>query len=430
MNICMIGTGYVGLVTGTCLAHKGNHVICTDIDKYKIEQLNRGEVPIYEPGLEALIKENIKNKRLEFTHKIKEAIQKSEIIYIAVGTPPCADGSADLCYVYKAANDIATALNGYKIIVDKSTVPVGTAMKIQKIIEKNRIREVGFSVISNPEFLKEGSAIKDIFEGDRIVIGVNDEKAEKIMTELYEPFNIPIYITDVVSAEMIKYAANAFLATKISFINEIANVCESVGADVTKVAEGMGADIRIGRSFLNAGLGYGGSCFPKDVKALNALAKEVNYEFKILNAVMDVNEKQKELMVQKVLDHLKGVQNPHIGVLGLAFKPNTDDVREAPALTIIRRLTEKGVKIKTYDPIAIDNVKEILTDIQYCDNAYEAFRDVDALLIITEWDEFKEIDLHKAKNLMKTPLIIDGRNIFEPYKMKSKGFQYISIGRE
>ncbi len=430
MNICMIGTGYVGLVTGTCLAHKGNHVICTDIDKHKIEKLNRCEVPIFEPGLEELIKENVKNKRLEFTHNVKEAIQKSEIIYIAVGTPPCADGSADLCYVYRAAQDIAASLNAYKIIVDKSTVPVGTAMKVQRFIEENSMQKAPFSVVSNPEFLKEGSAIKDIFEGDRIVIGVKDEKAKKIMTKLYEPFNIPIYITDVVSAEMIKYASNAFLATKISFINEIANVCERVGADVTKVAEGMGADKRIGRSFLNAGLGYGGSCFPKDVKALNALAKEANYDFEILNAVMDVNEKQKELMIQKVLGNLEGVKNPNIGVLGLAFKPETDDVREAPALYIIRRLIDKGAKIKAYDPIAMDNAKKILTDIQYCDNIYETFQDVDALLIITEWDEFKEIDLEKGKKLMKTPLVIDGRNIFEPKEMMQKDINYISIGRK
>jgi UDPglucose 6-dehydrogenase len=429
MDICMIGTGYVGLATGTCLAHMGNNVICADIDVSKIEQLNRGEVPIFEPGLEGLIKENLGNKRLKFTSNIRQAIESSTIIFIAVGTPPSKDGSVDLLYVFQAAHDIAASLNGYKIVVDKSTVPVGTAMKVKEIIQKNRGSNVPFSIVSNPEFLKEGSAVKDIFDGDRIVIGVEDKKAEEIMKNLYEPFGIPIYITDIVSAEMIKYASNAFLATKISFINEIANICEKVGADVTEVARGMGTDKRIGTNFLNAGLGYGGSCFPKDVKALVATAKENGYEFKILKAVMKVNENQKKLMVKKVLYHLRKIKNPTVGVLGLTFKPNTDDVREAPSLYIIERLKKKGMRIKAYDPIAISKAKEIVSDIEYCNSLYETCRDVDALLIVTEWDEFKNMNLDEVKDSMKTPMVIDGRNIFDTKAMIQKGFNYISIGR-
>ncbi|WHH58354.1 UDP-glucose/GDP-mannose dehydrogenase family protein [Petroclostridium sp. X23] len=429
MDICMIGTGYVGLVTGACLAHVGNKVICADVDISKIEKLNSGEIPIFEPGLEQLIKENLGNQRLEFTYDIKKAIESSTLIFISVGTPPCKDGSADLSYVFQAAHDIAASLNEYKIVVDKSTVPVGTAMKVKEIIQKNKMNHIPFSVVSNPEFLREGSAVRDIFDGDRIVIGVEDKKAQEIMKNLYEPFGVPIYITDIISAEMIKYASNAFLAAKISFINEIANICEKLGADVTAVACGMGMDKRIGPSFLNAGLGYGGSCFPKDVKAVMATAKENKYDFKILDAVMQVNDNQKKIFVQKVLNQLCDIKNPAVGVLGLAFKPHTDDIREAPSLYIIQELRETGIRIKAYDPIAISKTKEVISDIEYCSSLYEACNDVDAVLIVTEWDEFKNMNLDLVKRKMKAPLMIDGRNLFDPKRMAEKGFEYISVGR-
>jgi UDPglucose 6-dehydrogenase len=425
----MIGTGYVGLVTGICLAHIGHNVTCVDIDTHKIEMLKKGELPIFEPGLEDLLKVNVSDKRLHFTNDIKQAVQNSQVIFIAVGTPPAKDGNANLTNVFEAAHDIAAALNEYKVIVNKSTVPVGTAEKVSEIIQKNKKSETDFSVVSNPEFLKEGSAIKDIFEGDRIVIGVEDQNAQAIMEQLYKPLSIPVYVTDVKSAEMIKYASNAFLATKISFINEIANVCEKVGADITKVAGGMGLDKRIGASFLNAGLGYGGSCFPKDAKALVETAKQAGYHFKILNAVIEVNDKQKQIMVDKISKYVSKLNNPVVGILGLAFKPNTDDIREAPSLYIIQKLKEQGIKLKAYDPIAMENTKIIIPDITYCSNLYDACRDVDVVVITTEWEEFKNMDLDIVKDSVKTPLIIDGRNIFDPIQMNQKGFKYISIGR-
>lgn len=428
MDVCVIGTGYVGLVTGTCLAHIGYHVICTDIDIHKIEQLNNGILTIFEPGLEKLIQENLSNHRLEFSCDMNQAVEKSTIIFIAVGTPPDMDGGADLSYVFRAAYDIAHALNGYKVIVDKSTVPVGTAMKVKDIIEKNKKNDIPFSVVANPEFLKEGSAIDDVFNADRIVIGVDEDRSKQIMGDLYKPLNLPVFFTDIISAEIIKYASNAFLATKISFINEIANICERLGGDVTKVAQGMGMDRRISPYFLNAGLGYGGSCFPKDVNALLVSSQKIGYDFNILKAVVKVNNEQRERMVEKILNCIKGIENPCIGVLGLAFKPNTDDVREAPSLDIIKKLKERA-KIKAYDPVAMIKAHEVIPDIEYCSNLYKACEGVDALIIVTEWDEFKNIDLDEVRRNVKSPFIIDGRNIFDPRILSDKGFTYISIGR-
>ncbi|MGE5559005.1 MAG: UDP-glucose dehydrogenase family protein [Bacillota bacterium] len=425
----MIGTGYVGLVTGTALAAAGHDVICIDIDPVKIEQLNRGEVAIYEPGLEELIRENMEKKRLKFTCGAKQAIQDSSVIFIAVGTPPHEDGGTDLSFVFQAAHDIADALNGYKVVVNKSTVPVGAGMKVKEIIQQNKKKDVPFSVVSNPEFLKEGSAIQDIFEGDRIILGVEDKKAAAIMKTVYAPFDIPVYITDIASAEMIKYASNAFLATKISFINEIANLCEKVGADIDEVARGMGADKRIGMNFLKAGLGYGGSCLPKDVKSLTITAKDAGHDLILLDAVIRVNENQKELMVEKIANSVHGVEAPLIAVLGLAFKPNTDDVRQAPSLYIIEKLMAKGIRLKAYDPKAINNAREIQPDIEYCDDLYETCNGVDASVIVTEWDEFIHMDLSVLKRRMKTPIIIDGRNIFDAEDMIRLGFKYISVGR-
>jgi len=429
MDISMIGTGYVGLVTGACLADIGHQVICADIDKNKIMQLKRGQIPIYEPGLEELVSKNQKNKRLRFTENIKEAIMNTQVVFIAVGTPLDTNGNADLSYVFQVAKDIAESLNDYKVIVNKSTVPVGTALKVKEIILKNRKTDIPFSVVSNPEFLREGSAIEDVFQGDRIVIGSEDRKAIDIMIQLYEPLDIPIQVTDTASAELIKYASNSFLATKISFINELANICEKVGADIAEVAKGMGADRRIGDSFLKAGIGYGGSCFPKDVQTIATTAEQVGYQFKIIDAVMKVNQQQRELVAERIVRSVADVETPTVGLLGLSFKPNTDDIREAPSLYIIQRLMDEGIKIKAYDPIANEKVREIFPQIEYCENAYDACENADAIVFVTEWDEFYKLDLKKLKQCMKAPLIIDGRNIFSLQTVREAGFHYISVGR-
>jgi UDPglucose 6-dehydrogenase len=433
-KIGIIGTGYVGLTTGVAFASLGYKVICMDKDKEKINNLNRGIIPIYEPGLEDLL--NTYKANIEFTSDLSRIIQKSEIIFICVGTPSREDGSIDMSYFREAVTEIAKLLNDYKIIVNKSTVPVGTGDWVKKEIGKYYKGE--FSVVSNPEFLREGSALKDFLEPDRIVIGVEDERAKEIVLEIYSKINAPKLVTDIRSAEMIKYAANAFLAMKISFINEIANICEKVGADVKKVAEGIGLDKRIGPYFLNAGIGYGGSCFPKDINGLIVIANNYNYDFKLLKAVTEVNEYQQERFIRKIIDILKKTKGDTIAIWGLAFKPNTDDVRKSPALKIIRRLSEEGYKIKAYDPKASENAKkefqlldkEYLKNIYFCSNPYEAVKEADVLALVTEWTEFYNLDFSRIKSLMRKPYFLDGRNQFEPEEMKELGFYYEGIGRK
>ena len=427
MNIVIIGTGYVGLVTGACLADLGNKVTCVDIDKEKIKVLSEGKIPFYEPGLVDLVKKNFEKGNLDFTTSLTEKIKIAEVVFLAVGTPPKENGEADLKYVYKAAEEIGKNLDHYVVVVNKSTVPVGTGKKVKEMISQHYNGD--FDVVSNPEFLREGSAIKDFTEPDRIVIGVESEKAKKTMDDLYKDFNCPKLFTNIESSEMIKYASNAFLATKISFINEIANVCENIGADVEAVAEGMGLDKRIGKSFLKAGLGYGGSCFPKDVRALHQIAGIYGYPFQLLSSVIEVNNSQRWHFFQKIKKVLGGLENKTIGIWGLAFKPNTDDIRESIALEIINRLIEEGAKVKVYDPQAMEIAKEKIENIEFCDSYLDASKDVDALLIITEWDEFKNADLKKVKKLMKNPVIFDGRNVYNPKEMNELGFEYFCIGR-
>ena len=427
-NIAIIGTGYVGLVTGACLAELGNRVVCIDIDEEKVKKLKKGVIPFYEPGLEKLVTKNIKAKRLFFETNLTQTIQQSEIFFIAVGTPPTENGGADLSYVEKAVEGIGKNLKKYAVIVIKSTVPPGTCKRIKELVKKHCASS--FDIVSNPEFLREGSAVADFIKPDRIVIGVESKKAEKIMRELYQPLESPILTTRLESSEMIKYASNAFLATKISFINEIANVCELVGADVKEIAKGMGLDPRIGNKFLEAGLGYGGSCFPKDVQALHQSAGINGYNFCLLKAVIEVNNNQRKLAVKKAEKILGGLRNKIISVWGLAFKANTDDIRESAAVEIIELFLGKGARIKAYDPIAGENAKKVLSkEIIFCEDPYEAVQESDALFIATDWNEFKEADLAKIKDSLKEPIIIDGKNIYDPEEMKKIGFTYISIGR-
>jgi len=430
MKIAVIGSGYVGLVTGTCFAEIGNKVICVDIDEDKINKLNNNIVPIYEPGLEELVIKNKKEQRLGFTTDLKEAVKESDIIFICVGTPPKKSGEADLSYVENVARTIAEVMDSYKIIAEKSTVPVETGEKVAKIIKAYNTHNVDFDVVSNPEFLREGSAIEDFMHPDRIVIGCEREKARQIMQKLYAPLNAPILFTEIKSAEIIKHASNSFLATKISFINALSNICELAGADVEKVAEGMGYDKRIGRAFLNAGIGYGGSCFPKDIEAFIRIAEKLGYDFKLLKTVREINNEQKKTFIKKIEKILWNVKGKTIGILGLAFKPNTDDMRSAPSIDIINDIQKEGAKIKAYDPKAMEKAKHLLKNIEYCNNPYDVAKDADALVIATEWKEFKKLDLKKIKSLMKHSLIIDGRNIFNPYDVKKEGFTYISIGRK
>ncbi|MDO9464654.1 MAG: UDP-glucose/GDP-mannose dehydrogenase family protein [bacterium] len=429
MRICVIGTGYVGLVTGVCLADIGNNVICVDIDKEKIEKLKRGIIPIYEPGLEGMLKRNLREKRVSFATEISEGVGNSEIIFIAVGTPSKKNGEADLCYVESVARSVAKAMDGYRVIVEKSTVPVHTGEWVRRTVKLNNIHGVDFDVVSNPEFLREGSAISDFMHPDRIVIGVESEKARKIMAKLYQPLNAPIVVTDIKSAEIIKHASNSYLALKISYINSVANICERVGADVEKVAEGMGLDKRIGKSFLRAGIGYGGSCFPKDVSAFIKIAEEAGYDFEMLKSVESVNRMQREDLVRKIKQEMWVMNNKTIGILGLSFKPNTDDMREAPSIYIINKLQQDGAKIKAYDPAAGPRAKEILKNVQYCKDPYCVAKGSDALVIITDWPEFSKLNLGKIKTLLNQPVVIDGRNIYDPEKMKKLGFVYKSIGR-
>jgi UDPglucose 6-dehydrogenase len=432
MKIAVIGTGYVGLVTGACFAENGNQVICADIDQQKIAMLKQGKIPIYEPGLSEISLRNMSKGRLSFTTDLKHAIQESDILFIAVGTPPDEDGSADLAHVMSVARTIGQYMNGYKIIVDKSTVPVGTADMIKDEISKST--KHNFDVVSNPEFLKEGDAVNDFMKPDRIVVGVDTPKAEKIMRELYAPFlrtGHPVIIMDVRSAELTKYAANGFLATKITFMNEIANLCEQVGADVEKVRLGMGTDPRIGGQFLFAGVGYGGSCFPKDVKALIHTGKQNHRSLKILETVDLINRNQRKLFFDKILNHFKGnLKGKTFALWGLSFKPRTDDMREAPAVDIIERLLEKGASVRAYDPQAMEVAKRTFGKrIVLCPTDYEALKGADALILITEWNEFREPDFDKIKELLKQPLVFDGRNIYSPDTMRECGFKYYSIGR-
>lgn len=431
MRITMIGSGYVGLVTGTCLADLGHTIICLDVDAEKIRKLNAGEVPIYEPGLSELIKRNIREGRLSFTLDAKKAVQDSEVIFIAVGTPSTEDGSVDLSYVESAAESIGTHMDGYRIIVNKSTVPVGTADRVVEIVRKHTRQQ--FDICSNPEFLREGEAIKDFMNPDRIIIGVQSEKAKGIMVKIYqgiERTGKPIMITDLRSAEMIKYASNAMLATRISFMNELARLCEKVGADIKIVARGMGLDTRIGPRFLQAGAGYGGSCFPKDVDGLVETGRTHNVDLKILAAVELVNAEQKLVVVHKVEQLLgKDLKEKTIAVWGLAFKPKTDDLREAPSLIIIPELQKRGARIVAFDPEGEENAKKLLADVTYVTKPLDAVRGADCLLLLTEWDEFRNIDLDAVKQLLKTPNVVDGRNIYDPTEMRSRGFHYLGIGR-
>jgi UDPglucose 6-dehydrogenase len=427
-NIVIIGTGYVGLTTGICFAYLGHKVICVDKDRGKIQKLKRGIVPIYEPGLEDILKRYRKN--IKFTTNLKEGIEDSEVIFICVGTPSKENGDIDMTYFKQAVKEIAKALDGYRIIVNKSTVPVGTGEWAKNEIKK--YYQGNFSIVSNPEFLKEGSALKDFLEPDRIVIGVEDEKAQEIMLDIYSSIKAPKVITDIKNAEMIKYAANAFLATKISFINEIANICERINGDVKKIAEGIGLDKRIGPKFLNAGIGYGGSCFPKDIEGLIKIADHKNYDCKLLKAVTKVNEYQQEVFIKKIKRILKKTKGNTIGIWGLAFKPNTDDVRKSPAIKIIKKLQKENYKIQVYDPAAIKNAQKELPqkNIKFCKTSLEAVKNADVLVLVTEWPEFSEIDMKKVKNLMRHPYFLDGRNQFDPQEIKKLGFYYEGIGRK
>jgi UDPglucose 6-dehydrogenase len=430
----MVGTGYVGLVSGACFSEFGIDVTCVDIDEEKIARLNRGEVPIYEPGLDVLIAKNAKEGRLSFTTDLHRAVEKSLVVFISVGTPPNPDGSPNLTYVWQVAEEIAEAMNGYKVVVNKSTVPVGTGAKMKTFIEERLKTRTKFSVVSNPEFLREGSAIDDFMRPDRVVIGADDIEAIAIMKDLYSPLFLieaPVLITSVKSAELTKYAANSYLAMRISYINEIANICEAVGADVHEVAMGMGLDNRIGKKFLHPGPGYGGSCFPKDTRAFLQLAEDHGYDFRIMKAVVEVNEQQKVRAFEKIRRVVGDLDGKQIGILGLSFKPNTDDMRDSPAIPIIRSLLKGGATVRVYDPVAMEESRKHLNGegVKYCRNVYEVARKSDALVFVTEWNEFRKIDLDKIKKNLKSPVIVDLRNIYAPDTMREMGFDYTAVGR-
>ena len=433
MNIAVIGAGYVGVVTATCFAEFGIDVICVDRDDNKLELLQKAIPPFFEPGLEELMRKNMNEGRLYFTSNIEEAVKKSDVIFIAVGTPSMDDGSADLSFVDSVAEIIGENLNGYKVIVTKSTVPVGTGERIRRIILEKGNTQDTFDIVSNPEFLREGSAIEDFMRPNRIVIGSDSEKAINIVKELYRPLYLietPFVITDIETSEMIKYASNAFLATKISFINEIANLCERVGANVHVVAKAMGLDKRIGPKFLHPGPGFGGSCFPKDTKALIQIGERHGCEMKIVKSIVEVNSTQREKMIEKIDHALRGIDGKTIGILGLSFKPNTNDIRESPAIHIARRLVEKNAHLRVFDPAAMENAKKILgQSVHYCRDAYEVAEDSDAIVLITEWNQFRNLDIIRLRELLKHPVFIDLRNVYEPEKMRKYGFDYYSVGR-
>jgi UDPglucose 6-dehydrogenase len=428
-NVAVIGTGYVGLVTGACLSQIGHSVICVDKDKKKIKTLRGGGIPIYEPGLDEIVRKNRKAGRLTFVDNIKAGLDKAEAVFIAVNTPPLPNGEADLSFVEAVAREVAQNMKRYTIVVEKSTVPVETGEKIKQTMRLTG-RNIGeFDVVSNPEFLREGSAMEDFLKPDRIVIGTESKRAEMFMRELYEPLKAKIIVTDIKSAELIKHSSNSFLAMKISFINAVANVCERVGADVTRVAEGMGFDARIGRSFLNAGLGFGGSCFPKDLRAYVKMAENAGYNFQLLKDVQQVNEDQKRWVVEKLKKALWNLKNKTVALWGLSFKANTDDLRNAPALDIIGHLQEEGCHIRAYDPVSMEKAKEIMTGIKFCRNAYETARDADAVVVVTEWPEFRDLDLKRVRGLVRTPVFLDGRNLYDPRQVSDLGFEYQSVGR-
>ncbi len=429
MNISVIGTGYVGLTVGACLAKIGHNVICVDHDKEKIAILNQGKMPIYEPGLKEIVVECMSQDRLKFSTEIRPAIENSLVCFIAVGTPPMESGEPDLTYVENVVREIASWMHDYRLIVEKSTVPVKTAQWIKRTIERYNQHQIPFDVASNPEFLREGSAVQDFLKPDRIVIGVETEKAKKLMLEIYQPIEAPVIVTDLASAELIKHCSNAFLAMKISFINAVAVICDLVGADVVEVANGMGMDKRIGRDFLNAGVGYGGFCFPKDLRAFIRIAEELGYDFKLLREVERINQETKKRFVRKIKDALWNLRGKRIGILGLAFKPNTDDMRFAPSIDIINDLLCEGAHVRAYDPQAMEKARKILPQIEFCDNPVAVATDADLLAILTEWDEFKSLDLTKIKEKMRLPIIADGRNIFDRKTVEGMGFIYIGIGR-
>jgi len=429
MDISVVGAGHVGLVTGACFADLGHTVIMVDNDAARIAKLKRGIMPYYEPGLEELVARGVREHRLSFTTSLKEGVTKSTIIFIAVGTPQKATGEADLAYVEHVAHSIAQCLPGYRLIVEKSTVPVQTGQWIAQTIKTYLKKKHPFDVASNPEFLREGTAIQDFMKPDRVVLGVESKRAKELLTSLYKPLGAPILVTDINSAELIKHASNSFLSLKISFINAVSQICERCGADVQQVSEGMGLDPRIGRAFLNAGSGFGGFCFPKDLEAFIKISEQLGYDFELLKAVRTINEQQKRSVATKIQQALWVVKGKTIGVLGLAFKPNTDDMRYAPAIEIIEYLQGEGALIKAFDPQAMVEAKHLLSKVTLCRNAYEAARGADCLVILTEWNEFKELDFQRVKKLMRQPLIVDGRNIYDPRRMRALGFRYVGIGR-
>ena len=428
-QLCVIGTGYVGLVTGVCFADLGNKVVCVDVDPNKVEMLRSGKSPIYEPGLEEILERNARSGRLSFTDSYEIGMDGADYVFITVGTPMGDDGSADLRYVKAAARSIGQHIHSPVVIIDKSTVPVGTGDMVSSIIAEHAPSGSSFSVVSNPEFLREGSAMHDFTHPDRIVLGSTDRAAAEEVGELHEPLGANVIITDLRTAEMIKYASNAFLATRISFVNEIAQICEKLGADVKEVARGMGADKRIGPHFLDAGIGYGGSCFPKDVLALHHMAATAGCHPQLLQAVMDINHDARQRFIGKVETMLGDLNGKVIGILGLAFKPNTDDMREAPAVEIIQTLTAKGAHVKAYDPVAMDRAAEEMPEVTYCATAYDAAKDSDALLIVTEWNEFKQLNWEKLHRFMRQPIVVDGRNLYDPAELAARGFSYWGVGR-
>ncbi|HEX8887564.1 MAG TPA: UDP-glucose/GDP-mannose dehydrogenase family protein [Pyrinomonadaceae bacterium] len=432
MHIAVIGSGYVGLVTGACFAEFGVDVTCVDVDREKIARLSDGIIPIYEPGLEQLVSKNTQAGRLHFTTDLKSAVEQALVIFLAVGTPPREDGSADLTFIESAARSIAECMNGYKVIVTKSTVPVGTGERLRKLIREGQRGRNNFGIVSNPEFLREGAAIDDFMHPDRVVLGSRDEEAIAIMRDLYRPLYLietPFVITSVEAAELTKYAANAFLATKISFINEIANLCDLIGCDVHDVARGIGMDGRIGRKFLHPGPGFGGSCFPKDTRALSAVARSFGGEALIVDAVVEVNKRQRVRMIPKIEKLVGDLKDKRVAMLGLSFKPETDDMREAPSIEIVRGLVERGARVRAYDPAAMDEARKVIQDIEYAEDEYAAVKDADVLIFITEWNQFRALDMKRIRGLMKTPKIADLRNIYEPEDMRELGFDYIGVGR-
>ncbi len=430
MKICVVGCGYVGLVSGACFASFGHEVICVDIDEKKVDLLKQSKMPLYEPGLEEMIRECVKRKTLSFSTDLRAAARKQDIIFIAVGTPPLESGEADLSFVENVARTVAKEISRYKLIVEKSTVPVSTGMWVRKTIERHAKKGAKFDVASNPEFLREGSAVQDFLHPDRVILGVESKQAEKMLKDLYKPLKCPVFVTDINSAEIIKHASNSFLATKISFINAISRVCELAKADVEQVAIGMGMDRRIGSQFLNPGIGFGGFCFPKDLSAFVRIAEKHGYDFDILKAAERVNNDQRKHFVKKVKDSLWNLRDKTVGVLGLAFKPNTDDMRFAPSIEIIEELQAAGARVRAFDPHAMGKAKGLIKDVEFCKDAYDVCKGSDCLAILTEWSEFKEMDLKKVKKLLRQPVIVDGRNMFDPKTVRALGFRYYSMGRQ